>query len=137
MLDVPPDSSLLFIHAWKQHYGPHEHEHPINRIYIYNNRVWSFLLASKKLVLDEAAVRALWCRSLSSLEAAALSLLETVLSESSQVMQNLERVVSDSLLVSQIFFLLEGLPVTLKEQCSSVSARFKLNLKCPSSFGWW
>lgn len=59
----------------------------------------ALLLASKKLVIEDVAVMALWCYSLSSLEQAVLHLLERVLSDP-DIMQNLETVVADSLLVS-------------------------------------
>lgn len=50
--------------------------------------------------MEDVAVMALWCNSLSSLEQAVLHLLERVLSDL-KVMQNLETVVTDSLLVSK------------------------------------
>uniref|UniRef100_A0A8B9GU08 FA complementation group C n=1 Tax=Astyanax mexicanus TaxID=7994 RepID=A0A8B9GU08_ASTMX len=53
---------------------------------------------SKKLVIEDLAVIALWCHSLSSLERAVLSLLESVLSDQGSVMQSLEKTVTDSLL---------------------------------------
>ncbi|MCI4380889.1 hypothetical protein PGIGA_G00245220 [Pangasianodon gigas] len=52
---------------------------------------------SKKLVMEDGAVMALWCYSLSSLEQAVLLLLERVLSDP-KLMPNLETVVTDSLL---------------------------------------
>ncbi|XP_058245339.1 Fanconi anemia group C protein isoform X1 [Hemibagrus wyckioides] len=52
---------------------------------------------SKKLVMEDEAVIALWCCSLSSLEQAVLLLLEHILSDP-KVMHNLETVVTDSLL---------------------------------------
>lgn len=55
---------------------------------------------SKNLVMEDVAVMALWCYSLSSLEQAVLLLLERVLSDP-KAMQNLETVVNDSLLVSK------------------------------------
>lgn len=50
--------------------------------------------------MEDVAVMALWCYSLSSLEQAVLHLLERVLSDPN-VMQNLETFVTDSLLVSK------------------------------------
>ncbi|KAI4895861.1 hypothetical protein NFI96_021428, partial [Prochilodus magdalenae] len=52
----------------------------------------------RKLVIEDMAVVALWCHSLSSLERAVLSLLDSVLSDLGSVMQTLERVIIDSLL---------------------------------------
>ncbi|KAK3565784.1 hypothetical protein QTP86_015050 [Hemibagrus guttatus] len=57
------------------------------------NKAW----LSKKLLMKDEAVIALWCCSLSSLEQAVLLLLEHVLSDP-KVMQNLETVVTDTLL---------------------------------------
>lgn len=59
------------------------------------------LCLSKKLEMEDVAVMALWCSSLPSLEQAVLHLLERVLSDPSW-MQNLETVVTDSLLVSRL-----------------------------------
>lgn len=50
--------------------------------------------------MEDVAVMALWCYSLSSLEQAVLLLLERVLSDP-KVMENLETVITDSLLVSK------------------------------------
>lgn len=58
------------------------------------------LCLSKKLMMEDEAVMALWSTSLPSLEQAILILLERVLSDP-KVMQNLEPVVADSLLVSK------------------------------------
>ncbi|XP_026887562.2 Fanconi anemia group C protein isoform X2 [Electrophorus electricus] len=58
----------------------------------------STALLSKTLVLEDMAVIALWCHSLSSLEGAVLSLLESVLSDPGAVLQRLEEVVSSSFL---------------------------------------
>ncbi|XP_036434256.1 Fanconi anemia group C protein [Colossoma macropomum] len=52
----------------------------------------------RKLVFEDMAVVALWCHSLSSLERAVLSLLESVLSDQGSVMQTLEKAVTESLL---------------------------------------
>ncbi|XP_060787908.1 Fanconi anemia group C protein [Neoarius graeffei] len=52
---------------------------------------------SKKLVMEDVAVMALWCSSLSSLQQALLLLLERVLSDPKMI-ENLETVVTDSLL---------------------------------------
>ncbi|TSL10195.1 Fanconi anemia group C protein [Bagarius yarrelli] len=52
---------------------------------------------SKKLVMEDVALMALWSLSLSSLEQAVLLLLERVLSDP-EIMPNLETVVADSLL---------------------------------------
>ncbi|XP_072537048.1 Fanconi anemia group C protein isoform X2 [Salminus brasiliensis] len=53
---------------------------------------------SKKLVMEDLAVIALWCQSLSSLERAILSLLESVLADQGSVIHSLETTVTDSLL---------------------------------------
>ncbi|XP_018614942.1 Fanconi anemia group C protein [Scleropages formosus] len=55
-------------------------------------------LLSKKLILKEPAVVALWCQSLTSLESATLHLLESVLSNLEPFPQELEQQVIDSLL---------------------------------------
>lgn len=62
--------------------------------------LYVLLRLSKKLEMEDVAVMALWCYSLPSLERAVLHLLERVLSDPSW-MQNLETVVTDSLLVSR------------------------------------
>uniref|UniRef100_A0AAR2KDE2 FA complementation group C n=1 Tax=Pygocentrus nattereri TaxID=42514 RepID=A0AAR2KDE2_PYGNA len=52
----------------------------------------------RKLVVEDDALMALWCHSLSSLERAVLSLLESVLSDQGSVLQTLEKAVTESLL---------------------------------------
>lgn len=78
------------------------YKYGITFTYISNcNLFFSVLLCfSKKLVMEDEAVIALWCCSLSSLEQAVLLLLEHVLSDP-KVMHNLETVITDSLLVSK------------------------------------
>lgn len=53
--------------------------------------------------MEDVAVMALWCSSLSSLQQAVLLLLERVLSDPKMI-ENLETVVTDSLLVSKHYF---------------------------------
>ncbi|KAL4630062.1 Fanconi anemia group C protein [Arapaima gigas] len=55
-------------------------------------------LLSKKLVVKETAVVALWCQSVTSLESATLHLLQSVLSIPEPFPQELEKQVTDSLL---------------------------------------
>ncbi|XP_030620719.1 Fanconi anemia group C protein [Chanos chanos] len=52
----------------------------------------------KKLVIEEPALIALWCHSLTSLEGAVMSLIESVLSGADSMPQNIEDKVTDSLL---------------------------------------
>ncbi|XP_042585850.1 Fanconi anemia group C protein-like isoform X1 [Cyprinus carpio] len=56
------------------------------------------LLHSKRLVLEDEAVVNLWCYSPSCLEGAAVSLLESVLSDHETMTQSLDKHVNDSLL---------------------------------------
>ncbi|XP_009302331.1 Fanconi anemia group C protein isoform X2 [Danio rerio] len=53
---------------------------------------------SKRLVLEDEAVISLWCQSALSLEGAAVSLLESVLSDHQLTTQSLDKHVNDSLL---------------------------------------
>ncbi|XP_066499691.1 Fanconi anemia group C protein [Hoplias malabaricus] len=52
----------------------------------------------KKLMIEDMAIIALWCQSLSCLERAVLNLLESILADPGPGMQCLEKMVSDSLL---------------------------------------